>query len=273
MTATPHPDGYVLSRNYEASSRLNYQFYLWKETLQFGLHPNVVVPMKKPCIADVATGTAIWLTNIARTLLQDAQLDGFDINLSQCPPVPWLPVNIRLRVMDMFEDVPADLVEKYDIVHVRLVLLVVPNNDPRSIIRNLFKMLKPNGFIQWEDLHTSNSYIVKVDPSIEAPAMQSMQQFLAAQDPWVANLATILNENGYVDAQTYHYRDSLSEAKAFFDMHLTKDEELAMTTFKGTAQGTSMLQRITSLYEESQMGIVLCTPKIVCVARKPGQVS
>lgn len=229
--------------------------------------------MKKSCIADVAIGIIIWLTNIARTLSQDAQFDGFDINLSQCPLVPWLSVNIRWRVMDMFEDVSVDFVKKYDIVHVRLVLLMISNNDFRSIIRNLFKMLKPNGFIQWEELHTFNSYILKVDLSIETSAMQSMQQFLAAQDPWVANFATILNENGYVDAQTYHYRDSLSEAKAFFDMHLTKDEELTMTTFKGTAQGTSMLQRINSLYEKSKTGVVLCTLKIVCVVRKSGQIS
>ena len=261
-------DSYVLGRNYQASSRLNYQFYLWKETLQFALHPSVKISDESPRIADVATGTAIWLTDAARNLPSSSQLDGFDISLAQCPPKQWLSPNINLAVMDMFEEVPEHLVGKYDAVHVRLILLVVKNNDPRPIIRNLVKMLKPNGYLQWEELYTSGSYIAKTDPSIEVKAIEGMQRFLSAQDPWILGLPSILKENGFEQAELYHYRDNLSEAKAFFDLHLTKDEEMASTAFKGTVQGEQMLQRIGDLYRESENGAVLCTPKVVCVARK-----
>jgi hypothetical protein len=270
MATETNRDNYVLNRNYEASSRLNYQFYLWKETLPFILHPSISVPQDAPSIADVATGTAIWLTDISGALPSTAKLDGFDIDLAQCPPKAWLPSNINLRAWNMFEEVPADLVGKYDVVHVRLILLVVQNNDPRAIIENLLKMLKPNGYLQWEELHTSGSYIVKVDPTVEVPAMEGMEKFLATQSLWIPDLPEILENNGFENAQLYHYRDPLSHSKAFFDMHLTKDVELATGALKGTVQGSQMLARVATLYEESNLGAVLCTPKVVCVAKKRG---
>lgn len=67
---------YVLKRDYRASSRsvsnssnwearkadvglqrLNLQFFLWKDTLQFNLHPEIPAPKVNARIADVAMGT------------------------------------------------------------------------------------------------------------------------------------------------------------------------------------------------------------------------
>ena len=130
-------------------------------------------------------------------------------------------------------------------------------------------MLKPNGYLQWEELDVSGTYIERIDPSIEVTATETTRQFLATLHPWVRQLADILNANGFEKAQLFNYRDRLTEAKAFFDMHLSKDVELATTAFKGTAQEAQILQRNHDLYEESKKGAVLCTPKVVSIARKP----
>ena len=68
----------MLGRNYAATSRLSFQHYLWKESLHFNLHPSISIP-KEASIADVVTGTAVWLIDVAREYAI-ARLDGFDIH-------------------------------------------------------------------------------------------------------------------------------------------------------------------------------------------------
>jgi hypothetical protein len=69
------------------------------------------------------------------------RLDGFDISLAQAPASEWLPANVKLREWDMITDPPAELVGQYDIVHVRLITLVIKDNNGLPIVRNLRKLL------------------------------------------------------------------------------------------------------------------------------------
>lgn len=79
--------------------------------------------------------------DLAEGLPSTVQLDGFDISLAQAPSVKWLPSNVTLRQWDMFTEPPAELVGQYDIVHIRLVTLVVKDNNPLPIIQNMRKLL------------------------------------------------------------------------------------------------------------------------------------
>lgn len=76
--------GYLLDRSHAAACRLNLQFYLWKDAIKFNSHPSIPV-QKCGIIADVATGIGMWLIDVAREL-PTAQIEGFDIDLSQAPP-------------------------------------------------------------------------------------------------------------------------------------------------------------------------------------------
>jgi hypothetical protein len=84
---------------------------------------------------------SIWLLDLARCLPKSVRLDGFDIDISQSPPAHWLPPNVNVRTWDMFQDVPIDFVGKFDIVHVRLIGLVIKNNNPLPAIYSLHKLL------------------------------------------------------------------------------------------------------------------------------------
>ena len=130
----------MLGSSDSAVSRLSSQHYLSKESLCFNLHPSISIP-RKACIADVITRTAIWLTDIARKY-PIAQLDGFAINTSLTPLEECLPLNITLKTWNIFEDLPEHTTGMYDVVHVRLLVVVVQNRDPRSLVRNVLKMLK-----------------------------------------------------------------------------------------------------------------------------------
>ena len=92
--------------------------------------------------AAALTARSIWLTQVARELESSSlSLDGFDIDISQCPPAEWMPPNVRYRVWNAYEDVPAELHEQYDMVHIRLFMINIKDNDASAIVRNVQKML------------------------------------------------------------------------------------------------------------------------------------
>ena len=83
----------------------------------------------------------IWLLDLARTISPTAQLDGFDIDISGCPQKQWLPPNVTMRQLDALGVIPENLVGIYDIVHLRLFQVVVKDNDPGPLLRNMLRML------------------------------------------------------------------------------------------------------------------------------------
>lgn len=87
-----------------------------------------------------ADACRIWLIDVNRQL-PSARLDGFDISGGQYPPKEWLPANLSLRTLDVHKPIPEEFKGQYDIVHVRLFLTVVRNDDPLPILNNLMDML------------------------------------------------------------------------------------------------------------------------------------
>ena len=86
------------------------------------------------------TLTRIWLTDLAKELPR-AHLHGFDNVVDGFPPREWLPENVRLEQLDIFQPIPKTLLGQYDIVHVRLFMLVIRNDDPGPVLENLVRLL------------------------------------------------------------------------------------------------------------------------------------
>ncbi|OCK93811.1 uncharacterized protein K441DRAFT_564163, partial [Cenococcum geophilum 1.58] len=83
----------------------------------------------------------IWLVDLARFLPPSAHIDGFDIDLSQCPPKEWLPSDVSVHNIDCVKPLPGYLLGQYDIVHVQLFHIAVRNNDPKPVVQNLTSLL------------------------------------------------------------------------------------------------------------------------------------
>ena len=267
--------GYILDRDrsHAAAARLNLQFYLWKDALKFNIHPSILPSLpKKASIAEVASGTGMWLIDVSREL-PEAQLDGFDLNLRQVPHEKWLPSNVRVRHWNILEDPPNDLVGKYDYVHTRLLVLVVEQKDPRPIIRNLHKILKPGGYIQWDELDTVNMSVKKVNPNLQAPALEQLREWSYAdgRHDWTVQLPTFFTEEGFRDAKGDHIGDSPELIRAFNEQHLLTAEEFAEGLVKlGKPEAASKYFRLVQeAYSESIAGAALCVPRIICTAQKP----
>lgn len=261
---------YMLGRSYAAALRLNFQHYLWKESLHFCLHPSISVPVEAR-IADVATGTAIWLTDVARRY-PTARLDGFDIDTSQAPPKQWLPSNTTVKMWNIFDDVPEQMIGVYDVVHVRLLVLVVQGSDPRNIIRNLLRMLKPGGYLQWDELNYPGTCVKTSNSSLHTPALHELREMVYSRgrNDWTLRLPEYFGEEGMRDTMIYHFQDSPEMARANGEQRLLTMEEFAssLARMNHEEEAAKIFRLIKDVDVEIMSGATLSMPKVVCVGRK-----
>ena len=157
-------DDYMFNRGHADSARLALQHWLWLYRLRYVLQPSI--PTRSDLrIADVGTGNAIWIFEVLPHLHYTSLIDGFDISADHFPAREWLPSNVSLRMLDIFEGLPPHLTELYDIVHIRTFAVIVRNCDPEALLRNLIKMLKPGGYLQWDEMDLTTFWPGTVNPS------------------------------------------------------------------------------------------------------------
>ncbi|KAL8964172.1 MAG: hypothetical protein Q9183_004641, partial [Haloplaca sp. 2 TL-2023] len=184
----------------------------------------------------------------------------------------WFPHNIHsLQEWDVYQAPPVELQARYDIVHARLLFVVVRDGDPAPMIKNMMRLLKPGGYLQWDELDVARSFVMKVEEGVRAAGMEETVGTLARVGHWVGKLAEEMERCGLVDARIESYEERRELAMPFFDINLAKDMEMANTRLKGTADGEALQRRVELLRVESKAGAVICTPKIVCVAQAPEQ--
>jgi chemotaxis methyl-accepting protein methylase len=66
--------------------------------------------------------------------------------------------------LDLLEDVPNEFLGRFDLVHVILLVMVLNESNTPSIVQKLMKMLKPGGYLQWDELDGVNMHMKKVSP-------------------------------------------------------------------------------------------------------------
>ncbi len=130
---------------------LDEQHIMTTKTLGFLIHPKIQITSATLKIADIGTGTGIWLLDVAKTLPSTCQLTGFDVTSSAFPPPQSLPPNVTFRIQDMLQPFPATDVGTYDMVAVRFVSVATTRSDWAHTIENLVTLLKPGGWLQWID--------------------------------------------------------------------------------------------------------------------------
>ena len=116
---------------------------------------------------------------MAQQLPASTQLDGLDISFGQMPPREWLPRNVNLRLADVFRPPTEDMIEKYDVIHIRHFVCVVKENDPAPLLKNLLRMLKPGGWLQWDEWDVLNRHFVKASPSNSQSSIDQLEEEFA----------------------------------------------------------------------------------------------
>ncbi len=152
MEKTADQEVYQLVRGGSEISRLNSQND-WSRSLARGLllHPSIP-PREISTIADVATGTGIWMASLASHRRESEQhgrtctFVGFDVSDAQFPTTKHqreeeedeLPDFV---VHDMTSPFPSKYHQAFDLVHIRLVVAALRTKDLQKVVQNVAEIL------------------------------------------------------------------------------------------------------------------------------------
>ncbi|CAG8956363.1 hypothetical protein HYFRA_00003745 [Hymenoscyphus fraxineus] len=160
----------------EAAVRLYLQHWMCQYQTGFLLNPKIPTQKEDLMILDVACGSGIWLIELSRSLPPSAKLTGFDISPSHFPPKSELPSNVTLETSDAFQPVPDHMIGKYDIVHVGRINMFVRFENPGPVLQNFIQMLKPGGYLQWDELDVGGMLPKNTDSCTEHPCYDQLHE-------------------------------------------------------------------------------------------------
>ena len=207
----------------------------------------------------------------ARELL-DARVDGFDVAPAGAPHIQRLQPRLNLSDWNLRKDLPAELVGKYDIVHVRSLSECFELAEAQTVFKKLYQMLRPGGYLQWDDLVHKEAYVRHISERKNAPALKALTSIWTSNGRhWVSDLPKLLLEEGFEEAKVFKYGIPSNLTQAFTDLHMLELEDLA-TKIKeeGDEQRAEYVTTMIARgHQESLEGACLCVPRIVYVARKP----
>ncbi|KAL9002006.1 MAG: hypothetical protein Q9188_005046 [Gyalolechia gomerana] len=156
---------YMLPRSTQESQRLDAQHEYMRQ-ISYGhlIHPSIPTRQLK-AVADVATGTGVWL----RQLAEDSTFDrpakgeppyfvGFDISPQQFPPAEALPSNLTFTVHDFVNPFPAEYHDRFDLVNVRFVSYAMKRVDLDRVVQHIVQLIRPGGYLQWQETDASDSW-------------------------------------------------------------------------------------------------------------------
>ncbi|EFZ04275.2 LaeA-like methyltransferase [Metarhizium robertsii ARSEF 23] len=126
-------------------------------------------------IADVGTGTGIWLQQASRSLNTAATADseappvacvGFDISDAHFPSAPR--ENMTFVKHDMLKPFPQEYRGTFDLVHLRLMVLALKKEQIATAAENAAALLKPGGYVQWSEVEPAKLEFTPTTPAITA---------------------------------------------------------------------------------------------------------
>ncbi|KAK4445612.1 hypothetical protein QBC34DRAFT_441631 [Podospora aff. communis PSN243] len=214
---------YALDRSgYTASGRLFFQHYLFKDVTGSVINPRILADLRASAgtvegdielkVADIGTGNSAWAQDVARGAgVAGFKFDvhGFDISDEQFPPSHILPSNLKLGIADALVTPPEELRGTFDIVHVAQFACVRPlHEDPGAAIDHALALLKPGGWLQWDEWARDTNNHVGMTKLSPAPRCEWALGVSSKVFPeWLieSNLANHLTKHGFTEATQFKF--------------------------------------------------------------------
>ena len=134
-------------------------------------------------------------------------------------------------------------------------------------------LLKPNGYLQWEELDLSRSVVVATtDASIQPVAIPRMDRMMKArsQRSLVPKLGEMLWENGFHGVKRYHFEPRMELMKFHTEMHVLAWAEAAFNMPEGSQLKKETSQFVAEVQAEANQGVCHGATKVVFVAQRGG---
>jgi SAM-dependent methyltransferase len=137
---------YQLGRGQHESIRLNTQHVFIKDLNDGKLVHGSIPTGRIRSVADVATGTGVWLKDYASQIaseqhgsIEGYNFVGFDISPLQYPSQHD---EVQFVIHDMTSPFPAQYHDMFDLVNIRLVVAAVPVRKLKDVLVNVLEILR-----------------------------------------------------------------------------------------------------------------------------------
>jgi hypothetical protein len=134
------------------------------------------------------------------------------------------------------------------------------------------KMLKPGGYIQWDELDCLDMTVKKVSPEIQAPALEQIREksWADGRYDWTVRIPDVLKEEGLENVIGHMYGDEVGLTRAFNEQHLLTMDEFARSLARlGKVEAAETFWGLIEEGEkEAVQGAALCIPRIVSWGKK-----
>ncbi|KAI2619276.1 hypothetical protein GGR54DRAFT_647942 [Hypoxylon sp. NC1633] len=265
------------ARNFRSSARLHLQHFLVQNTIGYLLEPVVekaVAGFPQLKVADLACGNGVWLSDLHSHLVKNgisAQLDGFDINPINFPDPAYLPTSMSLKQLDILaKPLPADLIGIYDVVHIRAFVSVIPDGDLTPVLSVASELLKPGGYIQWEESRGDRFIAESPSPQVSKVACDTVIQVLngslqarGIRNDWVDVLDTHLDKYGLQNVRVHVHEKRKQDFKGWTEDYLMVWDELAVFFPPKSKEPNAPLSReawfdlFSRAVKETEQGVVV----------------
>ncbi|KAJ0114058.1 hypothetical protein J7T55_007892 [Diaporthe amygdali] len=264
---------YVFTRDYLDNSRINLMHSFWTKVFGYTVHPKIPTNQPDLRVADVGTGTGIWLLDARDTFAPSAQLEGFDISFDATPPAGVIPSNVKFRHWDVNTDLPPDLDGVFDIVHVRFLSFVLLNDDAPAVVKKLFKMLKPGGYLQWGEADMETLRFEKCGIDAQTESLTELFKLLEIQDPrlkptWAKGLPELFTAAGFIDIEVDKNDCPPHWAFAFHECGLMIHELIYRKT-KNVKMQDELGRLLPKAVEETRNGAYGTSIRVTVIGKKP----
>ncbi|KAI0836037.1 hypothetical protein F5Y06DRAFT_116402 [Hypoxylon sp. FL0890] len=278
------------ARNFRTSARLHLQHLLFQNTLGFILEPQVETysiasskaDSKQLKVADLGCGNGVWLNDLHSEFTKkgiSAQLDGYDVNPTNFPPPAFLPESVTLTKLDIFaKPLPEEMVGAYDIVHFRALSSLILNSNLTPLLSTALALLKPGGWLQWEESRADTYVIQSPSPEISTSACETIVQILkaggdarGAKFDFLAEADRHLKEHGFTEIHMRMNETRKQDLKAWTEDYLMVWEELAVyfPSKEEQPQATMSREAWVELFgkavSETEQGVVVHHGKVMSV--------
>ncbi|KAL8715485.1 MAG: hypothetical protein Q9220_000820 [cf. Caloplaca sp. 1 TL-2023] len=233
----------------------------------------------------LSTASSNWLVDLADHVPHDWKLHGFDMSSENYPAKEHLPDNVTLSILDCFEEPPLEMREKFDVLHVRCFALNVKGGDPGFLIGNLLKMLKPGGYIQWDDLDAAGAYCLAPNPTVSKQYMdrfyalyRGVLNHMGVLQHWPANLAPLLRSHPHNLSilAAHRYEATKKLMKPATDDWITALDQQLCNVVRRRGEAAHLVEEagykelVEGMAGEIKAGVSFWVDIVVVVGRKEG---
>lgn len=275
------------ARNFRTSARLHLQHLLFQSTLdglllEKRIEDSILSATTKLKVADLGCGNGVWLSDLDRTLSStkprvSLQLQGFDINPVNFPANAFLPGSMILSTLDVLQQpLPTELQGAFDVVHVRAFVSIIRNGDPAPLLNSALALLKPGGWLQWEETRADAFVATSPSPAVSKDACDTIIHIMDAGGKasgfdftFLDSLDTHLSRHGFEDVEVRQVDKRTPDLKAWTEDYLMVWEDLAelFPSREHVPQALMTKDAFVELFakalKETESGVVVHQRKVV----------